>query len=131
MISWIVSSPLIVEKSSARIFSPRSVVASSSSSSFRILAWSSSSKVIAFMWASCRRDGDAIPIPAGRLPRRRQGDQAVASGPLAVSLRGGAPASERAGDAAVLPDSPEMDGQEDRRQQRQEHDVEHVEPQQG
>ena len=38
--------------------------------------------------------------------------------------------SERPADAAVLPDPPEVDGQEDGGDQRQEHDVEHVEAQQ-
>src|SRR5215204_131404 len=49
MISWTVSSPLIVANSSDRVLTPRSVVVSSSVRSFLTLSWSFLSNVIAFM----------------------------------------------------------------------------------
>ena len=60
--------------------------------------------------------------PPGRVDRQ---DDALVSGGVFVSV-----ISERPRDAAVLADPPEVDGQEDRGDEREDHDVEHVEPEQ-
>ena len=63
--------------------------------------------------------------PPGRVDRAAT-TRAVRSGPSRQS----SVSSQRPADAAVLADAPEVDGQEDRGDERQEHDVEHVEAQQ-
>src|SRR4029078_2772259 len=52
MISWIVSSPLMVENSSARVFIPSSVVVSSSFSNRLTLSWSALSNAMASIGSS-------------------------------------------------------------------------------
>src|SRR3954449_11444942 len=62
MISWTVSSPLIVANSSSRRLTPRSVVDSSSVRSFLTLSWSLLSSVSASNRVSSRCRGDVAPV---------------------------------------------------------------------